>query len=254
MAPRTRPKPRITWWMRLRRFVYNLESPLQLRGTLTRLRHRHQHPFLALLRLLLPLPTWHFPLPAPVPVKTMLNNVALLQSRKAAADLTNMRSVPLWRARDTPLRALYRIYEAVVAREFYAIGSEVEYFWYQSREAWAAHRIPDPHDVDPVRYAILACIAEELARAFNWRMSLGMRRDKSKHIYRKTFEDPLPPFTPETAPSWTRWVAPIDVDALANLPTDFLDSAGRLVLEEGGENPIFAERNIIIDTGHFYTV
>jgi hypothetical protein len=49
-------------------------------------------------------------------------------------------------------------------------------------------------------------------------------------------------------------VAPIDVDALANLPTDFLDSAGRLVLEEGGENPIFAERNIIIDTGHFYTV
>lgn len=240
--------------MRVRRFIYNIESPLQLRGTLTRLNHRHEHPIWALLRLLCPFPSWQFPLPAPVPVKTMLNNVPLLQARKAAADLTNMRSVPLWRSRDTPLRALYRIYEAVVAREFYAIGSEVEYFWYQPRKNWAVHRIPDPQDSDPVRYAILACIAEELALAFNWRMSLGMRRDKNKHIYRKTFEDCLPSFVPEMAPDWAKVVAPIDVELLHEFPSDFLDPAGRLVLEHGGENPIFAQRNIIMDTGHFYTV
>ncbi|KAF7717534.1 Uncharacterized protein PECH_005462 [Penicillium ucsense] len=252
--PRPRPRPRITWWMRVRRFIYNYESPLQLRGTLTRLTHRHEHPYWALFRLLLPFPSWHFPLPEPVPVPTMLNNVPLLQARKAAADLTNMRSVPLWRSRDTPLRALYRIYEAVVAREFYAIGSEVEYFWYQSGRKWAVHRIPNPRDRDPVRYAILACVAEELAQAFNWRMSLGMRRDKNKHIYRQTFEDSLPSFVPEIAPSWAKVVPPIDAALLGEFPRDFLDRMGRLVLEEGGENPIFARRNVVMDTGHFYTI
>ncbi|KAJ5098735.1 hypothetical protein N7532_005736 [Penicillium argentinense] len=254
MAPPRAPKSRITWWMRVRRFIYDLESPLRLRHTLARLSHRHQHPFLSLLRLCLPIPTWHFGLPDPVPLKTMLNNVPLLQSRKASADLTNMRSIPLWRARDTPLRSLYRLYEAIVAREFYAIGPEVEYFFYQSRRSWAIHRIPDPEDHDPVRYAILACIAEELALAFNWRMGLGMRRDKTKHIYRKTFDDLLPPFVAEIAPGWTRRVGPIDVDLLEDFPAELRDAAGRLVLEEGGENPNFADRNIVTDTGHFYTV
>lgn len=240
--------------MRVRRFIYNLESPLRLRHTLARLNHRHKYPFLALLRLLFPLPKWHFSLPAPVPLKTMLNNVPLLQSRKASADLTNMRSTPLWRARDTPIRSLYRIYEAVTAREFYAIGPEVEYFFYQSRRSWAIHRLPDPNDSDPVRYAILACIAEELALAFNWRMSLGMRRDKSQHVYRKSFDDLLPPFTAEAAPDWTSRVSPVDVEMLVGFPSELLDGEGRLVLEDGGENPNFAERNIVVDTGHFYTV
>ncbi|CAI7668938.1 unnamed protein product [Penicillium pancosmium] len=235
MAPRCPSKSQITWWMRVRRFVYDLESPFRLRHSLARLSHRQKHPFLALLRLLLPLPTWHFSLPPPVPVKTMLNNVPLLQARKAQADLTNMRSIPLWRARDTPIRSLYRLYEALVAREFYAIGPEVEYFFYQSSRAWAIHRIPDPQDQDPVRYAILSCIAEELALAFNWRMSLGMRREK-------------------IAPIWTKRAQPIDADLLVGFPAELLDASGRLVLEEGGENPNFAERNIVTDTGHFYTV
>ena len=115
----------------------------------------------------------------------MLNNIRHLYSRLASADLTNMQSIPIWRARDTPLRSLYRIYEALVAREHYAVGPEVEYFWYQARRPWELHRMPDPCDRDPIWYAILACIAEELAKAFNWRLSLGMRREKNKHIYPK---------------------------------------------------------------------
>ncbi|KAI9925073.1 hypothetical protein MW887_006481 [Aspergillus wentii] len=171
-----------------------------------------------------------------------------------SADLTNMRSVPVWRARDTPIRSLYRIYEAMTAREYYAIGPEVEYFWYQARRSWAVHRIPDPRDPDPVRYAILACIAEELAKAFNWRLSLGMRRDRSKHIYRKTLEDALPPFAPETAPVWTKAVSAIDTELIADLPNDVLDQSGKLLLEEDGNSPVFAERNVITDTRHFYTI
>lgn len=169
----------------------------------------------------------------------------------ASEDLTNMLSVPIWRARDTPIRSMYRLYEAMAAGEYYAIRPEVEYFWYQ--RSWVLSRVPDPRDYDPVRYAILASIAEELAKAFNWRLSLGMRRDKRKHIYRKALEDVLPPYTPETAPSWTKHVPPIDDELIADLP-DALDSSGRLVLEAGGKSPAFTERNIVTDSGHFYTV
>lgn len=34
------------------------------------------------------------------------------------------------------------------------------------------HGMPDPSDRDPIQYAILAYIAEELAKTFNWRLSL----------------------------------------------------------------------------------
>lgn len=111
----------------------------------------------------------------------------------------------------------------MIARGQYAIGPEVEYFWYQARGSWAVHRIPDPRDGDPVRYAIRARIAEELELAFNWRLSLGMSRDKSKHIYRETLDDVLPPFTPEVAPSWARQVPRIDMELIAHLPGDFLE-------------------------------
>lgn len=249
-----RPRPQMTWWTRLRRFIRFFESPLKLRSSFKRLRHNNTHPFLALLRLFIPLPTWHFSIPDPVPIRSILNNIPLLEERLAPQDLANMRSIPIWRARDTPLRCLYRIYEAMAARETYAIGPEVEYFWYQSRRAWTLDRVPDPCDPDPVRYAFLASIAEELARGFNWRLSLGMRRVKSQHIFPKSFDDELPPFTPMVAPSWTKRVPPVDVGMIADLPSDFLDSSGRLVLEEGGDTPTFVARNIMTGTGDFYTV
>ncbi|OJJ50432.1 hypothetical protein ASPZODRAFT_2118010 [Penicilliopsis zonata CBS 506.65] len=246
-------RPRITWWMRLNRFIYTFESPLCLRGSLTRLRHRHSYPLLALLRLFLPLPTWHFSLPNPVPFMVMRDNFGLFRTRASSADLVNMRSIPVWRARDTPIRSIYRIYEAMAAREYVAIGPEVEYFWYQARHSWSVHCIPDPCDHDPIRYAILACIAEELADAFNWRLSQGLRRD-GKHIYRETLDDVLPNYTPETAPSWTRKVPPIDVNLIEGLPDDVLDSSGKLILEQGGQNLVFAERNIVTNTGYFRTI
>jgi hypothetical protein len=105
-----------------------------------------------------------------------------------------------------------------------------------------------------VRYAILACIAEELANAFNWRLSIGLRRDRSKHIIRETMDDELPEFTPVTAPVWVKRVPALDFDLISDLPSGVLNSSGKLVLEKGGNSGFFAERNIIIDTGYFYTV
>lgn len=84
MVPRTRPQPRTIWWV------------------CVRLAHRHKHPLFALIRLFIPLPTWHFRAPEPVPPRVMLNNGPLLVSR-TTTDLPNMRSIPIWRAREIPL-------------------------------------------------------------------------------------------------------------------------------------------------------
>ncbi|KAK2797505.1 hypothetical protein FQN51_008403, partial [Onygenales sp. PD_10] len=141
-ANRPRPRPQITWQLRLRRIFYRyfycLETPLELQGTLICLRHWNKaHPYLALLHLFLPLPTWHFPLPDPIPFKTMLNNISLLDSCLSSADLSNMRGIPLWCAQDMPLHSLYQIYEALTACEYVIIGPEVEYFFYQKCQLWA---------------------------------------------------------------------------------------------------------------------
>ena len=79
------------------------------------------------------------------------------------------------RKRGTPIRSLYRIYEAIAAREYVVIGPEVEYF--------------------------LSSIAGEFANAFNWRMSLGMRRDKESIFSVRRLMRCFPPFPPETAPT-----------------------------------------------------
>lgn len=81
-----------------------------------------------------------------------------------------------------------------------------------------------------------------------------MRRDKRKHIFRETLDEELPPFTPETVPTWTKSVPAFDGGLIADCPDDMLSSPGRLVLEAGGENKTFAKRNIVTDTGKFYTV
>lgn len=193
MTPsRPRPRPNLSWWMRVRRFIRLYNTPIQFRSSIIRLRHDNKHPYLAFLRLLIPFPSWSF--------------------------------------------------------------SVTEYFWYQSRERWPLHRIPDPKDPDPVRYATLACLAEELAVAFNWRLSLGLRRD-GKHVYREKDEDPYPPFVPERPPEWTRRVPPIDRQLMRDsLPPSVLDQEGRLLLEKGGSNEVFAKRNIVTNVGWLYTI
>ncbi|KNG82569.1 hypothetical protein ANOM_009940 [Aspergillus nomiae NRRL 13137] len=146
------------------------------------------------------------------------------------------------------------MYEAMAARQYPALPSEVEYFWGQVRQSWTICCIPDPDDRDPIRYAILASTAEELADAFNWRLGLGLRRDRAKNIYRNTLDDELPPCESEIAPDWTQNGPAIDYHWIRNLPDNLQDSSGRLVLEEGGRNYNFAKRNIITNTGYFRTV
>ncbi|RAH67335.1 uncharacterized protein BO66DRAFT_329463, partial [Aspergillus aculeatinus CBS 121060] len=122
------------------------------------------------------------------------------------------------------------------------------------RSGWKLQHIPDPKDPDPLRYAVIACIVEELHRAINWRLSLGLRRG-GEHVYRETDEDPWPPYVAEELREWARKVAPIDKDLLRrSVPPEKLDTDGNLVLEENGLSPTFARRNIITNTGWLYTI
>ncbi|KAE8393824.1 HAD-like domain-containing protein [Aspergillus alliaceus] len=233
------------WLWRLR----NLSTPLRLRGSLVRLRRFHDSPLLALLRLLIPFPYWKFPVPDPVAPIDILGNVELEENRLEYLD--DLRSIPLWRARDTPMRSLYRMYEAMISGMYEALGPETEYFWYQRK--WSLQSIRDPDDADPVRYAILACLVEELVVAFNWRLSLGLRRDRN-HIMRETGQDSMPPYTPLTGPTWPNSVPAISPEDLDSFPPDYVSPDGRLVLEADGLNKVFARRNIVTNVGWLYTI
>lgn len=233
------------YWYRVRR----LQTPLKLRYSLGRLRHNHSRPWLALLRLFVPYPTWQFPVPEPLPPHELLGNDHLMLRRRY--DLRNLTAIPLWRARDTPLRSLYRLCESMLSGEYSPMGEETEYFWYQRR--WALHRIPDPADPDPIRYAILACLVEELVTAFNWRLSLGLRRDHN-HVLRERDEDPYPPYEPVSGPAWTKDVPPIPQECLAHLQSEFVRDGRQLVLEERGVSEVFAKRNIVTNVGWLYTI
>lgn len=111
--------------------------------------------------------------------------------------------------------------------------------------------LPDPQDPDPVRYAILACIAEELVDAFNWRLALGMRR-KGPGIPRDE-NGKSAPFIPQRLPAWTPFVPAIEPYMFVDLPAEMVHD-GKLILEEDGYSPVFAKRNIVTNVGWLYTV
>lgn len=250
----TRRPPKFSWWFRLRYRIRTYRSPLQLRSSIRRLRHSTKHPYLALLRLFIPFPAWAFEVPPPLSPRAIIETPSLPLQRQHYATLINKRAIPVWRSRDTPLRSLYRLYEDLVSDHYPMVGTETEYFWYQNRGRWALERIADPRDPDPIRYAILASLAESLVDAFNWRLGLGMRRNK-KHIRRERDSDPYPSFMPENAPGWASSVPAIDLQLLRDtMPPHILDGDGRLVLEINGCDSIFAKRNIVTNVGWLYTI
>ncbi|KAJ8058331.1 hypothetical protein OCU04_012523 [Sclerotinia nivalis] len=80
-------------------------------------------------------------------------------------NIWTLRYIPIWVLRDNPLRSLYRLYEIFMTREFVLLRLECEYMWRRCGPKWALRSIPDPRDPDPIRYAMLASITEELADA-----------------------------------------------------------------------------------------
>jgi hypothetical protein len=78
---------------------------------------------------------------------------------------------------DNPLTSLYRLCEFICADESNQVMLETSYFW--SNDSWSFSSIPDPCDSDIERYAVLASLVESLVYAFNYRLSLGSRRNET---------------------------------------------------------------------------
>ncbi|MCJ1249723.1 hypothetical protein MMC30_006949 [Trapelia coarctata] len=103
---------------------------------------------------------------------------------------------------DTPLYALYRIYEHLVLNRSLSLRNEFEYFWFAR---WPLASIPDPEDYAcPERYAVLACIPHLLLEAFNRRIELGLPRHAEAIMTREEMDEYQgAERVYEMAPEWT---------------------------------------------------
>jgi hypothetical protein len=222
---------------KLKHLLTRSSSSLKVRTSIRRIR-ACPDPWSVLGKLIWPLP-WRFGLPDRLlSVEDLVQNPELINYRQSG--IRQLFEIPLFRARDTPLRSLYRLYEDLCADHFVMMGYECAYFFYQPHARWALS-LPDPKDNDPVRYAILASMVEALVEAFNWRLELGVgiRRDGSKD----ETENGHHTFVREQPPPWTNNVTA-------------LDSQLNLMNSECESNPhhSFLKRNIKPPMGYLKTL
>lgn len=139
-----------------------------------------------------------FPPPSPEDILNRRSDyIASLRARKYR--------VPEGVSADTPLYALYRLYEYFVIDHVTGYRNQLEYFWKQ--RSWAVVDIPDPKDEEPARYAFLSCIPFLLVRSFNERIKLGLARDTPAIISPEEAEElrtrPESSKRYEELPEWT---------------------------------------------------
>ncbi|KAA8899165.1 hypothetical protein TRICI_006381 [Trichomonascus ciferrii] len=217
-------------------FLVVSNSPLQIRTTIHRL--RHTPCFWKLLRKLLNPYPWYFKLPPYADVASLQAGGAdIIEERHTG--LAECQWIPIYKARDTPLRCLYRMMEEICADRVVLMGYDCMYYFFHTGKRWRLANCPDPKDPDPIRYAILACLVEELVKAFNWRLELGLRHDHSKDFS----ENRATNFERERVPDWAASVPPIE---------NFLQLT---YSQEGIKfSPYFTKRNLGVCTGHLYNI
>ena len=158
--------------------------------------------------------------------------------------------VPKGVTADTPLYALYRLYEFFVVDHVTSYRNQLEFFW--KRRSWAVRDIPDPKYEDPARYAFLACIPALIVSSFNERIKLGLARDTPAIISPEEAEKlrtrPESSKKYEELPEWTEHVPPLP-------ETLFMPSHDNIVME-GFDDPRasdwFKPKNILIWGPHIH--
>ncbi|KAM5352677.1 hypothetical protein ACJ41O_005399 [Fusarium nematophilum] len=153
---------------------------------------------------------------------------------------------------DSPLSALYRIYEHLVLDQNLEIRNEIEAFWYH--KDWAVADIPDPSDHDPERYACLACIPPLLCLAFNRRIEMGLPRE-APSIFNQDMLDEWrgQERKYESEPAWTEMVPQLN-EALV-IPHWDNEKRGFVPLEGFGcpeASREFAKKNILVWQPHIH--
>ncbi|KND88453.1 hypothetical protein TOPH_06839 [Tolypocladium ophioglossoides CBS 100239] len=159
-------------------------------------------------------------------------------------DIFELHLLPVWQWRDTMQRSFYRLYEAVCAYDEPLIGYETEYFW-KRQPGWNPDVLRDPREdgcMDPEQLAVLASLAEGLVWSFNWRLSLGLRRD-GRHV---ESEDGGPTdYIPVVSPAWTKEAPVLDERLILHKYSDPDDTRS---------DPDFDKRNIQATTAALRTV
>lgn len=182
-------------------------------------------------------------LPEPVPSpETIIHDREIVMRRYDG--ITILRQLSLFSSRDTPTMSLYRMYEFVSGGFENQLMLETNYFW--SHSTWALAALPDPHDTNRERQAILACLVESLVNAFNMRTSLGMRRDEKKHHKSEM----------EQCPPWTAKVPPLphelrlyDENEYDELFTEFFEDFVRRK-----DSSPFRKRNVFANAGNIWSI
>ena len=213
-------------------------TSLDLRLSLRRLLRGSAHPILIFLGLLQPFP-WYMQVPRDqlTPLELKHHPTAVLQRQDG---IFQLRCIPLFRLRDTPLRSIYRLYEYMCAGFYTQVQYETEYFYFHDdSERWSLETIPDPKDKDQQRYAFVASIVEALVVAFNWRLCLGLQRDRSRVSFAEM--DLYPPRRIRS-PEWAVAVPPLPELLI------IADNVDR-------RKTPFEARNIVgVNNGHMYSI
>ncbi|KAG6020917.1 hypothetical protein E4U41_002679 [Claviceps citrina] len=140
------------------------------------------------------------------------------------------------------LASLYRMYEYLVVDFTQGLRTEIEFFF--NHPTWSVKDIADPHDADPVRYAILAVLPHYLAQAFNRLIKKGLPRG-SPAILTPEIEAFLKsqPVKLEEAPSWAADVPPLQDVFIIPGKDGLLPSAQ-------SRSKRFYDMNILVDEPH----
>jgi hypothetical protein len=151
---------------------------------------------------------------------------------------------------DTPLFALYRLYEVIVLDRRFMYRNMLEWFWKESE--WKICDIPDPKDDNPSRYAFLAGVTCLMVRSFNDRIQLGLIRRRRGIMMEEEIEEALnrpeeqKPY--ERVAEWVENVPPLE--HTLKIPTE--DGVIIESKEDGRADKDFAKWNISLWTPHIY--
>ncbi|KAK2594815.1 hypothetical protein QQS21_007443 [Conoideocrella luteorostrata] len=153
---------------------------------------------------------------------------------------------------DSPLYALYRLYEWFMVDDVIHLRNELEMFWWAR---WPVSSIPDPGEQgDCERYAVLACIPALIVESFNERNELGLRREEPHSIL--SLEEQLDwaatPKVIESEPSWTENVPPLRT--MLHIPHSQPYTDQLTALDDPRAAPAFKKRNILAIKPHIHFI
>lgn len=138
------------------------------------------------------------------------------------------------------------MYEYLVTDFNAGLRTEIEFFF--NHPDWAVSEIPDPADMDPARYAILAVLPQFLVIAFNRLIRRGLPRDAPAISTGEEMEELTSrPRVLEEVPTWTAQVPKLQETLV--IP----DTKGHRPNDEQASSQ-FLEKNILVFQPHILFV